>query len=51
MIALTKDKKNSATQLRLILPNLDGNITIGLYDNNEKLLNIIKDYFSIYGGK
>ena len=51
MIALTKDKKNSATQLRLILPNLDGNITIGLYDNNAKLLNIIKDYFSIYGGK
>ena len=51
MIALTKDKKNSATQLRLILPNLDGNITIGLYDNNEKLLNIIKDYFFIYGGK
>jgi 3-dehydroquinate synthase len=51
MIALTKDKKNSATQLRLIVPNLDGNITIGLYDNNAKLLNIIKDYFSIYGGK
>jgi 3-dehydroquinate synthase len=51
MLALTKDKKNSATQLRLILPDLDGNITIGLYDNNDKLLNIIKEYFSIYGGK
>jgi len=51
MLALTKDKKNSPTQLRLILPDLDGNITIGLYDNNEKLLNIIKEYFSIYGGK
>jgi 3-dehydroquinate synthase len=51
MSALAKDKKNSSTQLRLILPDLDGNITIGLYDNNEKLLNIIKEYFSIYGGK
>ena len=51
ILALAKDKKNSATQLRLILPNLDGNITIGLYDNNEKLLNIIKEYFFIYGGK
>jgi 3-dehydroquinate synthase len=51
MKALAKDKKNSSTQLRLILPNLDGIITIDLYDNNEKLLNIIKDYFSIYGGK
>ena len=51
MQALTKDKKNSSTQLRLILPDLDGNITIDLYDNNEKLLNIIQDYFSIYGGK
>jgi 3-dehydroquinate synthase len=51
MLALAKDKKNSTTQLKLILPNLDGNITIGLYDNNEKLLNIIKEYFFIYGGK
>jgi 3-dehydroquinate synthase len=49
--ALAKDKKNSPTQLRLILPDLDGNIAIGLYDNNEKLLNIIKKYFSIYGRK
>jgi 3-dehydroquinate synthase len=51
MHALAKDKKNSSTQLRLILPDLDGNITIGLYDNNEKLLNIIKDYFSKSGDK
>ena len=48
MLALAKDKKNSSTQLRLILPDLDGNITIGLYDNNEKLLNIIKEYFLNY---
>ena len=51
ILALAKDKKNSATQLRLILPDLDGKITIGLYDNNEKLFNIIKEYFSIYGAK
>ena len=51
MQALAKDKKNSPTQLRLILPDLDGNITIDLYDNNEELLNIIKDYFSTYGEK
>jgi len=49
MQALAKDKKNSSTQLRLILPDSDGNITIGLYDNNERFLNIIKEYFSIYG--
>ena len=51
MQALAKDKKNSSTQLRLILPDLDGNITIGLYDNNNLLLSIIKDYFSKYGEK
>ena len=51
MKALAKDKKNSPTQLRLILPDLDGQITIDLYDNNEILLNIINDYFCIYGGK
>jgi 3-dehydroquinate synthase len=51
IFALAKDKKNSLTQLRLILPDLDGNITIGLYDNNERLLTIIKEYFLIFGGK
>jgi 3-dehydroquinate synthase len=51
MSALAKDKKNSSTQLRLILPDLDGNITIGLYDNNDELLDIIKEYFYIYGGR
>jgi len=49
--ALAKDKKNSSTQLRLILPDLDGNITIDLYDNNEMLLSIINEYFSIYAGR
>ena len=51
MLALSKDKKNSATQLRLILPDQDGYIRIGLYDNNNALLDIIKDYFAIYGGQ
>ena len=47
--ALKKDKKNSATQLRLILPDQDGNISIGLYDSNEVLVNAINEYFSKYG--
>ena len=51
MLALSKDKKNSATQLRLILPDQDGCIRIGLYDNNDALLDNIKDYFAIYGGQ
>jgi 3-dehydroquinate synthase len=51
MIALSKDKKNSATQLRLILPDQDGCIRIGLYDNNDTLLDIVKDYFAMYGGQ
>jgi len=48
--ALSKDKKNSATQLRLILPDLDGRIGIGLYDNNSKLKNSLDKYFKLYGG-
>jgi 3-dehydroquinate synthase len=51
MDALSKDKKNSASQLRLILPNKEGFIGIGLYDNNDVLLNTINDYFAQYGGK
>jgi len=47
--ALKKDKKNSATQLRLILPDKSGNITIGLYDNDSKLSEVINEYFSKYG--
>ena len=48
MVALSKDKKNSATQLRLILPNNDGYIGIGLYDNNNELVQIIYKYFKKY---
>jgi len=47
--ALSKDKKNSLTKLRLILPGLDGSIFIGLYDNNKNLRNTLYRYFEIYG--
>jgi len=49
MDALVKDKKNSATQLRLLLPDQEGQIFIGLYDNNDLLLNAINEYFKLYG--
>jgi len=48
--ALSKDKKNSSTQLRLILPDHNGLIGIGLYDNNDKLNESLKKYFELYGG-
>lgn len=48
MSALSKDKKNSNTQLRLILPDKEGVIGIGLYDNDERLYSIITDYFENY---
>lgn len=51
MNALSKDKKNSATQLRLILPDKNGCIGIGLYDNDSRLLNSINKYFELYGGR
>jgi 3-dehydroquinate synthase len=48
MLALSKDKKNSNTQLRLILADKDGIIKIGLYDNNDKLNSIVVEYISKY---
>jgi 3-dehydroquinate synthase len=50
LTALSKDKKNSATQLRLILPNQDGCIGIGLYDNNNALSQAMDQYFDFYRG-
>lgn len=48
--ALQKDKKNTSTQLRLILPNMEGRITIGLYDNSEDFKNIVRKYLTtVYG--
>ena len=46
--ALAKDKKNIDFQLKLILPDHNGNITIGLYDNDYKLESAIYKYFEIY---
>lgn len=48
LAALSKDKKNSATQLRLILPDHEGCIGIDLYDNNEKFKKAVYKYFSLY---
>ena len=50
MDALVKDKKNTATQLKLILPNHEGKIAIGLYDNDNRLIQSIHKYFDLYGG-
>lgn len=47
--ALSKDKKNSSSQLRLILPDKSGRIGIGLYDNSERLKKSLEKYFEIYG--
>jgi 3-dehydroquinate synthase len=49
MDALSKDKKNSATQLKLIFPNHDGEIGVGLYDNNERLVKSIHKYLELWG--
>ena len=51
MGALSKDEKNSATQLRLILPGKEGRIGIGLYNNNNDLQQAIRLYFKEYGGE
>jgi len=49
LAALEKDKKNTSTQLRLILPDQDAKIAIGLYDNDKNLSAYISDYFAEYG--
>ena len=46
--ALSKDKKNTDLQLKLILPDQNGNINIGLYDNDYKLESAINKYFELY---
>ena len=48
--ALSKDKKNSHSQLRLILPDQEGSIHIGLYDNDDHLVGTISEYFNKYRG-
>jgi len=46
--ALTKDKKNTSSQLRLILPDEQSRITIGLYDKSAELDNSVKEYCNLY---
>ena len=43
--ALTKDKKNTASHLRLILPDKEGKIKIVLQDNNAEFKSVLNDYF------
>lgn len=47
MDSLSKDKKNSATQLRLILPDKDGHIKVTMHDKNSALLEAINKYFTL----
>ena len=42
--ALAKDKKNTASQLRLILPNSKGEISIGLYEKSNELNQAVEEY-------
>lgn len=46
--ALYKDKKNTKDKLRLILPDMSGEIKMGLYDKSPDLRNHIKEYISLY---
>jgi 3-dehydroquinate synthase len=49
--ALKKDKKNTSLQFKLILPDKDGKITIGLYDNNSELHQLIERFLEEMGAK
>ena len=46
--ALNKDKKNTKSQLRLILPDKKGEIGIGLYDKSQKLKKAVDSYLTEY---
>ena len=46
--ALAKDKKNTSSQLKLILPDDLGKITIGLYDKSAELDNAVKEYCNLF---
>lgn len=48
LAALLKDKKNTKDKLRLILPNREGLIEIGLYDKSPDLIGFIKEYLEKY---
>ena len=46
--ALYKDKKNTKTKLRLILPDMKGRIKIGLYEKSPELSDHIREYLNLY---
>jgi len=48
MYALQKDKKNTKDKLRLILPDHEGQIKIGLYNKTDELQQIVEQYFTIH---
>lgn len=48
LAALAKDKKNTSMQLRLILPDMAGNITSGLYNNDKTLTTAVVKYFDMF---
>lgn len=48
--AIAKDKKNTSKQLKLILPDQEGFICIGLYDNDHKFKSALNKYFKLYRG-
>ena len=47
LIALRKDKKNTSTMLKLIMPDLDGHIKIILQEENVLFKHAVNDYFSV----
>ncbi|VEN74479.1 3-dehydroquinate synthase [Candidatus Desulfarcum epimagneticum] len=42
--AISKDKKNIDTRLRLALPDSQGRISVGLFENNQKFVEICANY-------
>lgn len=49
--ALTKDKKNSASKLKLILPNQDGVLGIDLYAKDDKLVESVAQFLKVFKEK
>jgi 3-dehydroquinate synthase len=43
-IALSKDKKHTDTKVKIIVPDFDGRLTIGLYPNDDRFKSICVDY-------
>tara|TARA_Y100000590_G_scaffold464709_1_gene634831 strand:+ start:830 stop:1897 length:1068 start_codon:yes stop_codon:yes gene_type:complete len=46
--ALSKDKKNTSSQLRLILPDKSSKISIGLHDKSTELEDSVKEYCQLF---